>query len=793
MKKILLVGFLITIALLAGMSNADDSSPKEAAVFISKESSRSMSDQNTFRYYEKLREKFEVTILKDSEVAANSASWRDAYNESVLIFVIGQSGETLSVNRTKFCGNLSIVLGKIKGVFFAGNSLMYSEAFRGCPYTAFFDFAAESNNTEMANKTINITKQHQITSGYGQRPYNISVADTIYTINDLKEGQVLATAYGDPDGVGPTQAGNYAAIAIKEGMRYRSVLWAINTSEIDCPGCLGWTVFNQALDWASNTSDMGYWITTDKGLYQQGDEIYINVTAHATISSVSGNITRPDGLTEGLSISGSGNMWTSYYPTFEDDPDGVYKINMNADGIFRQKNVTIKAFDIGLDIRSDENGTWIQASVKDQHDSYVKNVNVTINITDSLGQRFGYSTAGGEITDHGNGTFVLVFNVSPGIFGKHLVYAFAEDALERNDTATDSFSISPPFKMELYPEGLEKVVFEPGNFTGFVQITNTGPSNLTGITVSKTGDVKDWIDLSATSLPDITPNSTVYFYFNVTVPDIGQGNYTGSIVFSTEQGEKTFPMSVQMKFIGKLLVDPSTLTDYAPVDEIVLKEITLSNPERGDISIISVDVGGDLVDWVVVQKRPEKIVGGSSEKMVLKIDTSAVNVENAIRTLFAIVEITTDFPDENKGITLEIIAVKNIANEANSLLSRIPELQNRISALEKDVDVSSVGNGLSAVKDDLESIKNLYQEKKYEEAATKFDDAKKNLPSVEGDISGLEEKVEAEKAAERTRIFVAYVLMVIVIVGAVVFLFSVLKLKPWSEYQKLRKKWKGKS
>ena len=64
-----------------------DYSNNKTATFISKYGSRSM-DSQTLDYYEKIRENYNVYIIKDFSVASHSQQWETAYENSDIIFVI---------------------------------------------------------------------------------------------------------------------------------------------------------------------------------------------------------------------------------------------------------------------------------------------------------------------------------------------------------------------------------------------------------------------------------------------------------------------------------------------------------------------------------------------------------------------------------------------------------------------------------------------------------------------------------------------------------------------------------
>jgi hypothetical protein len=779
MKKIIFV--VLVFLLQAASCYAADS-----VVFISSESSRSMVNPTTYAYFQMVQNKFPtIYIVRDIDVANNTQEWRDAYADASLIFLTGLSDEVLTTRRDNFCGNLSKLLTQFKGIVFAGNAAISSATGQGCLYTSFFNLADPSNNTELKNNQVNITKQHKITYGYNLKPYNISINDTIYTVNSPKgDYEVLAEAYGDPDGGGLLQTAFYPAITIWKGLTYRVVAWSINTSEIDCEDCLGWNIFNQALDWVSNTSDMGFRIETDKDVYGQGQTIYIDVVSTAVMNSVSGNITRPDGVEESLYFTGSGTSWSSYYPLLSTDPNGIYKINVNADGILNSKEVKVRAFYLNVSVkRIALTNIGINVDVLSQTDGYYKNVNVSIDVLDPLGDIHSYTTEDGSVQEYEDGRFYLLYHVENS--GEHTIFVKAIDNLGRTANETVNFTYYPVMNITLSPENLTLEVHEAKNLSFIIKVINNGADALTNITLVKRGDIKDWINFPTTTISRIEPGSFTYFYFNLTIPSVEEGNYTGYIILSSASGEKEFPITVKLEYVGHLVVEPNFWEEYASIEDTLIKEFNLTNTGEGELRILEIKTTGTLGNLIRVLQKPTFLDPGIRKKLKVGVVMGGITIPDTSVSLSGNLKIITN--SNNETIAVSLIVVKNLEDEANSLISTIGRIESEIDELEKEIDVSSLRSDLAKLNTELEDVKLLYQQKNYKEAEQKFRDVKRNIDVIQSEIIRLQEEVKERKAGV-TRTLMIFSLMSIILLIAVMIYFRIIK--PKRTYKWLYEKWK---
>jgi len=778
----------------------------DSAVFVSRWDSRPPPFSHIYDYYTKLRDKFStVTIVKDTEVTSNTNKWKTAYENSELVFVIDVSDEVLTTQRNKFCKNLDDVLKDMKGIIFAGNSALYSsdEKF-GCPYTDYFNFSYPSINTYLTNDKVMIFKEHLITEGYDiYEDYNLEIEDSIYTINFPRGNyDILAVVSGPalpttttttipPGPPFPPQSGSildlgyYPAITIWEGITYRGIVWSLNTSKIDCNDCLGWKVFYQALDWVSDVEEMGIKMMTNKEIYTQGDIIEVNVSANANITEVDGVITFPDGRTETVYFTGSGKLWKGFFTLLSEDPDGNYRIDVNADDVHVSKNVTVRSFYLTINVKEEvKNKAMIRINVINQSNGYYKNVNVTVKITDPKGMNSTYTTKDNSIVNYNNGTFSLFFNLIRT--GKYIIFANATDSFGRSSTETQEFMFYPEMNVKFFPENFTKKVSGPQKIKSQkVKITNKGSENLTNINLIGKGDIASWIELYNTSLPEIEPNKFDYFYFNITIPDnTPEGEYTGSIEISTNMGVKEFQITITVEYTGTLSVSPKSWTETIKKGMDISKEFTLANNGKGTVNIISIETSDSIEQFIEFDQKPTFINPDSSTKLKVKIKSSGVYISDLSLSKSGTIDIKTNY--NNESIRVMFTIVKDLSNEADSLISDLQKVESKTDRLSGATDVSSIKDKINDLRSLLDEVKSLYSQGEYDDALTKLNSAMMSLDKIDSEVTQLEEQVKQEQQNRIKKITTTVVgTIVLVIVGWIV----ATKVIPKRKYDWLYKKW----
>ena len=290
MRKILLV--ILLILLVMPISQAAffyfDYSNKKNATFVSKYDSRSM-DSQTLDYYEKIKENYNIYIIKDSSVATNSQDWNEAYKNSNLIFVTNLNDYSINETKDGFCQNLAEILDESVGLVFTGNSLIFegneTDNISICLYTQYFNFAEGYNNNKLIKNNFKISESHEITEGYLKKTYNLGEEKNIYPIVSPKNGLTLAIVNGDPDGSGSLSSEDYPLMILWQGITYNILSLGITTSKLTgCSECVGWDLFKQSLDWVSDKQNMGFDFETNKILimifYSMFSIPYIIMSTH---------------------------------------------------------------------------------------------------------------------------------------------------------------------------------------------------------------------------------------------------------------------------------------------------------------------------------------------------------------------------------------------------------------------------------------------------------------------------------------------------------------------------------
>jgi hypothetical protein len=735
-------------------------------------------DSNTLNYYDRIDDTFTVVPVQDIEVKSNSNIWTNAYKDADLIFVTSLSSEMFNESRDEFCKNLAVVLTKTKGIVFAGNSSI-SDTLFGCPYTSYFNFSSSSNNLELKNNTVKLIRSHQITDGYNiNESYNVSIQDTIYTIPSPVDGIILGTVYGDPDGLGPTTTGDYPFLVVWNEVGYRSAVWGINTSTLtDCSGCLGWRLFNQLLEWVSNTSDIGYKISTNKRDYYPEERINIYVKSPATISTISGRIYYPNGENYALSFSGSEKDWSSIYLINKEVPNGNYTIEVIVDKVKKNTSVVVKAFDLNLFIDNSTEKVRIKINATDLNKNIV-NVNLTVNIISPKGERSDYYF-------EKNGSVSFDYDIQSS--GRYTINATAIDDYKRNITESKSFYYFFKPNITIVPQNMSKIVYEPTNFSISISIFNNGTNNVTNSYIIKTGNTKDWVELENTSLGVIEPNKSKTFRLNISIPDVDRGTYNGTIKFSFDGNEYQFYIFITRKYLGNLSVNPVHWSAWIPKGQSRTTKFFMSNGGRGEVTIESINVIGDLKDKITITQQPSQVEPGLNRSLEIEVYTTDVSVTDLVTTLTGEIEIETDQGVYSQPISLEVKVVEDLTVKAQDLSNDLIVLENNITILSKSVDVSSLKNNLMSIKSDLNEIENLYSQGDYQNAIDLYKSAKTDTGHLRMNINQIHEEIK-----DKEKMFTMFIsiFIVLIVIGVLVF-FVFRKMQEKVRYSWLYKKWKG--
>ncbi|MDI6826645.1 MAG: hypothetical protein QMD36_05710 [Candidatus Aenigmarchaeota archaeon] len=752
------------------------------AVFVSKYESSSM-DINTLNYYDVINDIFSnVNIIQDVEVKKNSTKWIDAYANTDMIFVISLSDEMFRVSRDIFCGNLSVVLNKTKGIVFAGDSNIFkNNDMFGCPYTSYFNLASGANNVELKNNSVKLNMSHQITSGFTiNKTYNVKINDSFYPLIYPNGCTILGTVYGDPDGPGSLLAGDYPFLMIWEGIANRIAVWTMNTSELtDCTDCLGWNLFNQLLDWVSNTSDIGFKIITDKEAYYPDERIQINVKAPVDIGGITGTIYYPNNENHSLSFTGSGKERSAVYLLGKDVPSGNYNIEVVVDGLKKSKMISVSPFYLNLTINNQTEKVKVWVNVTDPSGNIV-NVNLTVNITSPKGEKSNYYF-------ENNGSVFFTYDALES--GEYTVYAKAIDGYGRSDSKTKSFSFYFKANIKFIPQNITRVVQEAGNITVNVKIFNNATNNVSNTRIEKIGEIKDWIILENTSLGDIEPNESKDLTFKINVPDVEEGEYNGSLKFLFDGEEYILPITIKMEYLGILSVNPESWEGWIIKGQSKTIQFSLSNSGRREVIIKSVEVMGDLEDRISIIQKPDKIEVGMNKSLKIEIKTSDISMEGLTKRFNNELKITTGQGIHYPLASLRINVVENIREMANDLSVELEELKSNITVLKKVIDVSSLESKSNEIKTNLDRVKDSFDQGNYENAVTLYESLELEIESLKTDIERA--YIEAKEMKKPNTLIIVALIVSIAVVGIILFIYR--KIQSEKKYAWLYQKWKART
>ena len=768
--------FLLLFFLLIPLSEG------KKLVFVSKYSSRSM-DAITLDYYEHILNSgifSDVEIFKDTEIVNNPETWKTTFEDADLIFVISLDVDMFNITRDVFCDNLAMVLTEKKGIIFAGNSLLAEETIYGCPYTSYFNLAIPSNNTKLRSSSVRVIKNHEITDGYEiNESYNLGMEDRVLTIVNPVDGVSLGTVYGDPDGPGFIQEGSYSFLTVWEGIGYRAAIWGINTSSLTgCEKCLNWKLFDQLLKWTSNTEEIGFKVTTNKEIYYPEERIYIDLEFPSNATDVTGFITYPDGMNYSLYFSGSGKEWNGMYLLEKEDPSGNYTLNIIADGVKESKIILVKPFDINLEINNQTREIEIEINIIDKDGNLINDVNSSLEIKRPSGLEDKYFF-------ENNGSIHFIYNATES--GYYMIYVTTMDKYGRNSSITEYFNYFFEINITFEPENVSEIVHESKNLTEVVLVRNNENRSVINTNITKYGDIADWIVLFNETLGEIEGSSYKMLNFELNIPTVDVGNYTGGIKLSFDGVEFVIPVSVRMKYLGNLSVTPMSWSGWIPVGQSEIIEFSLGNSGRGEVIIESVEITGEISEITSIEGKPDIVEPGENKTLRIEI-FGDVNISDLVKEMSGNIRIITDEGLYQPLISLNVTFIENLIQKVDSLMRELSELDKNITVLEKFTDVSYLKNESKLIKDNLNEVKNLYKQGDYERSVLIFRSVKSDVENLKEDVFLTQKKIEERKHRANMMIIIIFIGVGL---GMIIwFLFK--KIQRIKEYSWLYKKWRTK-
>ncbi|MEM5793612.1 MAG: FeoB-associated Cys-rich membrane protein [Candidatus Aenigmatarchaeota archaeon] len=778
MKKLVLV-FLLLIPFVeaiyfGGLNNG------KTATFISKYNSRSM-DPQTLDYYEKLREKYNIYIIQDISVASNSQEWRIASNISDLIFITSLSTEVMNVSRENFCKNLAIIQNKSVGVIFAGNSLTFignsTSNISSCIYTKYFNFAYGMNNTGLIEDEIEINTSHEMIGDYFGG-YKLGEEKTIYpVISPIKPYMTVGKVRGDPDGSGPLENVEYPLIVLWRGMGHNTVSFGLTTSSLSgCENCLGWEFLNTVIDWITNKDNMGFDIETDKEIYYVGERISIKVSSDIEMMDVKGKIVYPGGKSYDLFFTGSSREWNGYYLLQDEDPAGEYTLSIKADGVELKKKIQVKVMDIILSIDNRTENVGIRLELKDKAGNYLDGSKIFISITKPSGKQENFLF-------NNTSSISMVYNSSES--GKYWVYLIGQDFLGRQQNFSSNFSVLLRLSLDFVPENITETLNGSGTIFKVIQVKNIGNENATNIVVDRGGEIKDWINLTKTSL-NLSTNMSTQFSVNISVPETWEGLHTGYINFTTDRGTVIFPIYITLDYIGNLHAYPTNIQLSMKLNERKEVVLTLNNSGRGETEIKSIEASGELKDFISVSNVPRIIGPGGNVKIPILISTEGLKVSSLVRDISWKIVIETDRGVYGPEPEIKVRVYSDISSEVEKFYPDLISIEKRIDKLKEKVDVSEFVDEVSRIRSKIVDVQDLYERGEIDEAYSVYQE-------IESGVNDLKQRVENKESdlmrKKRTTTNLIIFLVVAVILGLIGYRFYK-KSKESKEYGWLYKKWK---
>ena len=774
--------FLITVLLFTPISQSIgffDYSNMKNATFISKYSSRSM-DSETLNYYEKIKESYNIYIIKDSSVAANSKEWNEAYKNSDLIFVTNLNDYILNETRVDFCKNLVKVLNESVGLVFAGNSMIFNgnetNNISGCLYTQYFRFAEGFNNSDLIKSDLKIVESHGITEGYLKKTYNLAEENNVYSVVSSNNGLILARVNGDPDGSGQLDSADYPLIVLWQGITYNILSFGITTSKLTgCSECIDWVLFNQALDWVSDQNNMGFDIKTDKEEYYVGERININATSDIDIGYVSGKITYPSGKNYELIFTGLGKEWKSIYLLQDEDPNGEYTISANVGGLEISKKITVNVMSINVEIDNKSEIVGIDVRIKDKYGNNLDSqINITIMKESGLKNYYSYPS---------NSSIHLNYTVAES--GNHTVYITIKDDLGRTQTIQKEFYYKLKPNVTFTPENITETVNNAINLTKTIYLKNEGNETLTNIVIQKGGEISDWIYVNKTAF-NITKGYSFPIEININVPDAGEKEYKGFLNLTSDQGFEFFYITIDLDYLGELNVYPSSQTEWVTIGQSKEIEFWLNNSGKGNLEIKSITPSQEIEDWAYITNKPKILIPGGKAPLRVLISTEGVSISEIMKTVAGSFDINTDVGPYSPSPSLTLNVLSNILEKTESFYPNLIEIEKKIDEKKGKADISSFQDKADKIRLKITNTQSIYNNNQLETSYQMYNEIESEINDLKLSVEKTEEElIKKNENIKRIGIILG---VIIVILVALYVIFK--KVKESGQYSWLYKKWK---
>jgi len=592
-----------------------------------------------------------------------------------------------------------------------------------------------------------------------------------------KDGTVLAMVEGDPDGPGPQNDGDYSLLVLWRGLRYNVLSFGLTTSELSgCSNCLGWDLFNQALNWTSGQENMGFDFEINKDEYFIGDRINIDVSSHVDMEDVSGKIIYPDDKSYDLAFTGSGKNRESIYLLQDEDPTGEYIISVTADTLEIIKEIRVNVMTIDVYIDNITEDVWVDVELKDKYGRELDNCRIDISVQKKSGLRDQYSFMNVSSAH-------LTYNVSES--GSHTIYVIARDVLGRTQSTQDIFYFSLKPNITFSPENITETVHDAVNLTRIVYLTNQGNETLTNIVAEKVGDISDWIDFNDTPF-DLSSGAANTIVLNITVSKIAEGKYTGHLNFTSDQGFSMFSITINLDYLGKLNVYPSSQTEVLTLNQRKEVEFWLNNSGEGSLEIKSVIPSMEISDWVYITNKPRIITARGKSPLQILVSTESVGIDEIFKTITGSIDITTDLGSHYPSPSLTLKVFSDISREVESFYPDLIELEKKLVELKEETDVSGFREQIDTIRVRIANTQELYSNDQLESAYQMYNEIKDEVDK----LKTLVQQKENELIESKRKVIRTLVTLVAVVVVAVVGYKVYKEVKKHGEWSWLYKKWK---
>lgn len=589
-------------------------------------------------------------------------------------------------------------------------------------------------NLPVGNMTVNISSNNYFPNTYytikattwsGSNPINPAFGTAYYKIWNMSEPTILKSGTLD--------------------CTLNSCERVINTSDwdsfvLEVTAYNSSTYFGGSLRIINVTAEIGGNLTTNKSTYKPTEMMVTSLKTGQDLTSADMMIVRPDGTNETPSPIPMYNQsnysyWLDNYTFGAAAPNGTYTIYVRGfvGSQFASFNDTVDVvpYNVLASLLNKTNynvGDNLTAKVQIT-DAYSGNVNISVvmSIIDPQSNVTQIGSALISGSNQYNATFKIPSNFSAGNYNLNI---YLNDSDNRAFSTNLSFTVNNTGAITITPSFWN--ITAATDSKTFV-INNTGPTTLSNMTLTVSGNISQYITLNTSSISSLSPSQAAAFYANVSLPQ--HGFWKGSIAASS--GTSSFVIDITANFMtgtipNNLVVTPTFLYVVIIPDRTTNQQVTLENTGLTAATGFQTNATGLIAPMVSATQTPSSIAANGQDTLGLKIDTTGEDEG----TYDGDVNITSSAGYAILSVTIDVIG--DLSAQATSKLTLLNNLLANITSLESQgKNTTSVRSLYNQTKTLLQDVQTDYNNGDWADAKSKFDTAEQQISSITSMITAL--------------------------------------------------------